>query len=389
MLSQRSRGYHRFSLAALVAVVLTIGILIGSVLPVTPTRVLGQQNAQTAVDAETQLLQQLYQQVNPSVVNIRVSMADSNTAQGDFAQGEGSGFVYDAQGHIVTNAHVVEDADRIVVTFFDDASVVAEVVGVDLDADLAVIKVDPAKFKLVALPLADSDKIIVGERTIAIGSPFGLSGTMTTGIVSALGRSLSSQREAEQSGRYSIPAVIQTDAAINPGNSGGPLLNSKGEVIGVNTAIATSAANRASSGVGFSVPSNIVKQVADILIKDGKITHSYLGISGTTLTLELNEQLGLDPNFHGALITSVTPGGPAEKAGIQPAIVGNVRTDVQGGDVITAVDGNPVKRFDDLISYLFIKTKPGQTVKVTVFRDGKNVELSVTLGARPATRTAR
>jgi 2-alkenal reductase len=389
MFSQRSRGFQRFSLAALIAVVLTIGILIGSVLPVMPTRVLGQQNAQTAVDAETQLLQQLYQQVNPSVVNIRVNVADRVTPQGDFAQGEGSGFVYDTQGHIVTNAHVVESADRIVVTFFDDTSVVADVVGVDLDADLAVIKVDPSKFKLVALPVADSDKVIVGERTIAIGSPFGLSGTMTTGIVSALGRSLSSQREAEQSGRYSIPAVIQTDAAINPGNSGGPLLNGRGEVIGVNTAIATSNTNRASSGVGFAVPSNIVKQVADTLIKDGKISHSYLGISGTTLTLELNEELGLDPNFHGALITSVTPGGPAEKAGIQPATISNVRASSQGGDVIVAVDGNPVKRFDDLISYLFIKTKPGQTVKLSVFREGKTIEVSVTLGARPAARLTR
>ncbi len=389
---------NRIGLTVLITAVLCFGLLLGSVLSAAPLRVMGQ----TAVDDQTVLLQRLYQEVNPSVVNILVRLpADASNpdllplpnipqnpnAQPPFAQAEGSGFVYDADGYLVTNAHVVKDATRITVTFADDTTVIAEVVGIDPDSDIAVIKVDPAKLpgKLVPLPLADSDKLTVGERAIAIGNPFGLNGTMTHGIISALGRSLDGQRSTGSDSRYLIPQVIQTDAAINPGNSGGPLLNARGEVIGVNTAIESRV--RQSSGVGFAVPANIVKKMADALIKDGKVAHSYLGILGGTLTLDVNELMGLDPNFRGVLVRDVVSGSPGAKAGIRPSTTEKDLDGTKvmvGGDIIVAVDNVPVRRFEDLLAYLFVKTDPGQTITLTVYRAGEKVDVKVTLGERPA-----
>jgi serine protease Do len=395
MMSSRA---NRIGLTVLMTAVLCFGLLLGSVLSAAPLRVMGQ----TAVDDQTVLLQRLYQEVNPSVVNILVRLpADASNpdllplpnvpqnpnSQPPFAQAEGSGFVYDADGYLVTNAHVVQDASRITVTFADDTTLIAEVVGIDPDSDIAVIKVDPSKLpgKLVPLPLADSDKLTVGERAIAIGNPFGLNGTMTHGIISALGRSLDGQRNTGSDSRYLIPQVIQTDAAINPGNSGGPLLNAKGEVIGVNTAIESRV--RQSSGVGFAVPANIVKKMADALIKDGKVAHSYLGILGGTLTLDVNELMGLDPNFHGVLVRDVVSGSPGAKAGIKPSTTEKDLDGTKvmvGGDVIVAVDNIPVRRFEDLLAYLFVKTDPGQTITLTVYRAGEKVDVKVTLGERPA-----
>jgi S1-C subfamily serine protease len=395
---------NRLGLVILVSVTLCIGILLGTVLTTTPMRVLGQGPA----DGETLMLQQIYQKVNPSVVNIQVripagsdflqllpvdpnspqSTPDPNATPVPYELALASGFVYDTNGHIVTNAHVVQDATKIVVSFSDDTTVIANVVGIDLDSDLAVIKVDPANLTLVALPLADSEKLSVGERTIAIGNPFGLSGSMTQGIVSALGRSLDGQRATSPTTRpFLIPGVIQTDAAINPGNSGGPLLNDKGEVIGVNTAIESRV--RQSSGVGFAVPSNIVKKVADALIKDGKMDHAYLGIAGGTLNFDINGVIGLDPNFHGVLVNTVAPGSGAAQAGVKASTVDATLDGLPikiGGDIITAVDDVPVKRFEDLLGYLFIKTVPGQTIKLTVYRNGEKVDLNVTLGSREAAR---
>jgi S1-C subfamily serine protease len=387
-----SSRLSRFGLTALVAVTLCFGILLGSVVTTAPIRVSGQ----SPVDQETVLLQRLYQQVNPSVVNIMVRVP-LGTAHPDLipstpipgqrqpeAQAEASGFVYDTDGHIVTNAHVVQDARRITVNFTDDTTLVARVVGVDLDSDLAVIQIDTGTVKLTPLPLADSDKLAVGERTIAIGNPFGFGGSMTQGIVSALGRSLDSQRDSSASQRYLIPSVIQTDTAINPGNSGGPLLNGKGEVIGINTAIESRV--RQSSGVGFAVPSNIIKKIVPALIKDGKIAHSYLGIGGRTLTLDLNDLVGLDPNFHGVLVNDVTRGSPADEAGVRPGTV-ELQLDgvpvMAGGDVIVGIDGAPVRRFEDLLGYLFVKTDPGQVITLKLYREGKTIDVKVTLGERP------
>ncbi len=393
---------NRIGWTAVIAVVLCAGILLGSVLNVAPIRVSGQN----AVDEQTVLLQRLYQQVNPSVVTIEVRIPPSssnqstdpnngpNSPQAPFGIAQGSGFVYSKDGYLVTNAHVVEDAQRIAVAFPDDTTVIATLVGTDPDSDLAVIKIDPGKLSLTSLSLADSEKITVGERAIAIGNPFGLGGSMTHGIVSAIGRSLDGNRNAGPDQRYLIPGIIQTDAAINWGNSGGPLLNGKGEVIGVNTAIEprffASAGGSVAipSGVSFAVPSNIVKKVADTLISNkGKIEHSYLGIAGGTLTMDTLDLMGLASNFHGVLVRDVSSGGPADKGGVKPSTVDKELNGVPikvGGDVIVAVDGVPVKRFEDLLYYLFVKTKPGQDIMLTVYRDGKNVDLKVTLGTRPA-----
>ncbi len=382
---------NRFGMTVLLTVTLFIGILLGSTFAAAPIRVAGQGPA----DGETVLLQQLYQQVNSSVVSITVRVPPTGLPPSHpqvpggaqpFDEVQGSGFVYDTQGHLVTNAHVVENANRIAVTFADDTTFIATLVGVDPDADLAVLQIAPANVKAGPLTLADSDKLAVGQRAVTIGNPFGRNGTMTQGIVSGLGRSLEGQRDSGQGRAYLIPQIVQTDAAINPGNSGGPLLDGSGAVIGITTAIESPV--QQSSGVGFAVPSNIVKKVADALIKDGKIDHSYLGISGITLTMDMNELIGLEPNFHGILVSSITAGSPAANAGIKP---GSIRKKldgqdiVVGGDIIVAVDDVAVKRFEDLLGYLFVKTDPGQSVKVTVYRNGKNADLTVTLTARPIT----
>ncbi|MEP7286610.1 MAG: trypsin-like peptidase domain-containing protein [Chloroflexota bacterium] len=394
--------FNRLGLFVMMAAVLCFGILFGSVVNIAPTQVHGQDS----VDEQTVLLQRLYQDTNPAVVNIRVNVPASADSSGllpidpsappatpDSTPGgatppssiaEGSGFVIDTAGFIVTNAHVVQDATKIEVTLSEDTTLIAQIVGIDLDSDLAVIKIDPKTVKLTALTLADSDKLNVGERAIAIGNPFGQKGTMTHGIVSGLERSLQGQRPSGSSGSYLIPQVIQTDAAINPGNSGGPLLNNKGEVIGVNTAIESRFGQ--SSGVGFAVPSNIVKKIANKLIKDGKVDHSYLGIAGGTLTLDLNQLAGLDDNFHGVLVQSVSAGSPAAKAGIKASTVrkqlegANV---LVGGDIIVGVDDVKVNRFEDLLGYLFVNTEPGQKVTVKIYRDGQTVDVSVELGSRP------
>lgn len=325
--------------------------------------------------AEQQLYIDLYMRVNPAVVAIRVA---------DSAGGEslGSGFVIDAEGHIVTNNHVVEGATEIEVDFSSGLKVRGELLGTDPTADLAVIKVEVPADQLTVVPLGDSDQIQVGQRVIAIGNPFGLNGTMTIGVVSGLGRTLESDVSAPGGGSFSAPDIIQTDAAINPGNSGGPLLNLKGEVIGVNKAIESQTG--VNSGVGFSIASNTIKRIAPALISDGKFTYPYLGIgSRDDMTLVEIEALKLSQTT-GAYVTVVTAGGPADAAGLR---AGDRPTSIPGlsagGDLIIAIDGHAVRTFSDLLSYLVNETSVGQTVTLIILRDGEQQGVAVKLGARP------
>jgi len=369
------------------------------------TPVSGQLIAQA--DAEELLLENLYERVNPSVVNILVILGESsfehppipgeeNQEPGALPtppseqfspffspQGQGSGFVISKEGYIVTNNHVVEEAAKVIVTFYDGAQLEAEIIGVDPDSDLAVIKVDAPPESLLPAAWGDSGKVKVGQRATAIGNPFGLEGTLTTGIVSALGRSLPALN------RFRIPEIIQTDAAVNPGNSGGPLLNSAGEVIGVISAIVprqVGAGERSFLGVGFAIPANLAQKVVPTLIESGHFAHPWIGISGNGVTPEIAEAMGLE-EIKGALVISVLPGSPASKARLRggaqefPMPEGGL---VQiGGDVIIGIEDEEIKDFDDLISFLSRRGNVGDTITLAVIRDGKVKEIELTLEARP------
>jgi serine protease Do len=348
-------------------------------------------------------LEDLYTQVSPSVVNIRVvqkvdasssnfsqmpgfpffNLPQDQQPQQQFQSAVGSGFVWDQNGDIVTNNHVVSGADKIEVTFSDGTIVPASLVGADPDSDLAVVKVDVPAAQLRPVQLADSNAVKVGQLAIAIGNPFGLEGTMTTGIISAMGRSLPVDETAQQS--YTIPDIIQTDAPINPGNSGGVLVNADGQVVGVTSAIESPV--RANAGVGFAIPSAIVNKVVPALIQDGKYVHSWLGISGTTLVPDLATAMNLNSNQHGVLVEDIFPNSPAEKAGLKGSS-NQVSIDGQsvnvGGDVITAIDNQPVLQMEDLIAYLARSTAVDQKISLTILRGGKEENLDVTLAARPA-----
>jgi 2-alkenal reductase len=324
-----------------------------------------------AGDQENYLIE-LYHRVNPAVVHIRIF------GVGDFSLGSGSGFLVDDQGHIVTNNHVVAGAEEIEIVFWDATRVRAELIGFDQDADLAVLEVDPIPAGVHPLELADSTSVQVGQRVIAIGNPFGLQGTMTEGIISGLGRRLESQREdAEGTGRFSNPDIIQTDAAINPGNSGGPLLNLNGQVIGINTAIRSLSGTN--SGIGFASPVNTVRKLLPHLIENGYYTYPWMGIGSPQQEIDLNMMEALDlPQTTGVYITNVTPGGPAEDAGLRAA-----DSSGRGGDMLIAIDGNKLIDFGDLVSYLVSSTEPGQVVELTIIRDGETIQVPLTLGERP------
>jgi S1-C subfamily serine protease len=303
-----------------------------------------------------------------------------------FAQGLGSGFVWDDSGLIVTNNHVVENASKIEVIFHDGTSVEAELVGADPYSDLAVIKVDMPKDALRPVDVADSTQVKVGDLAIAIGNPYGLSGTMTVGIVSALGRSIpAGQLNMFSSGpSYTIPDIIQTDAPINPGNSGGVLVNDQGQVIGVTAAIeSTTGAN---AGIGFVIPSAIVLKVVPGLIDNGSYQHPYLGITGSSLIASIAEAMDLERDQRGALVQEVVPDGPADAAGLRgsdrQATIDGQSVNV-GGDVIVAINGEEIKDMDELIAYLVGRTKVGETVTLTILRDGDQEQVEVTLAARP------
>jgi len=321
-------------------------------------------------DSEAEALQdtltRLYQEANPSVVYIIVSSSSS-----------GSGFVYGKEGYIVTNHHVATAGRSYEVVFANGERQRAELIGADADSDLAVIKVDQLPKGVEPLLLADVEDIQVGQLAVAIGNPFGVQGSMSLGIVSGLGRSLRSQREAGAGSSYSLPQVIQTDAPINPGNSGGPLLNLDGEVIGVNAAIASTTG--ANSGVGFSIPVAAVKRIVPSLIEKGEYTYPYMG-AGFDDEVSLDEQTEYGiPQTRGAYVVNVTPGSPADRAGLVPADP----TTGQGGDLIVDIDRQAIDDFADLNSYLVFHTQVGQTIQITVLRDGAPVDLSLTLGARP------
>ena len=356
-----------------------------------------------AIAAYEGTLEQIYSQVNPSVVNIRVVQKNSpvatnrsnipqfpffdvpsqpNTPQ--YNEGLGSGFVWDTEGHIVTNNHVVDGADKIQVTFSDETVLPAKLVGADSYSDIAVIQIDPKNMQLHPIQPVDSNSVKVGQMAIAIGNPFGLSGTMTVGVVSALDRTIPAGDTSTQGTVYSIPDIIQTDAPINPGNSGGVLLNDQGQLIGITAAIESTGG--ANAGIGFAIPSAIVQRVVPALIKSGSYQHPYLGISGTTLTLEIAQAMNLPENTHGALVVEVVVNAPADRAGVkgsdhQVTIDGqNVQV---GGDVIVKIDDTDIKTMDDVIAYLNDHTEVGQSVKLTVLRDGKEKVLNVKLEARP------
>jgi len=290
----------------------------------------------------------------------------------------GSGILMDDQGHVLTNAHVVDGSSSVTVKFGDGDALDAKVLGVDDSTDVAVLAVDPAAVDADPLELGDSDAVKVGDPAVAIGNPYGLDRTVTTGIISAL------QRQISAPNGFTISDVLQTDAAINPGNSGGPLIDSQGRVIGINSQIATGTGGSGSVGIGFAVPINTAKEVASQIIDDGSVEHAYLGIEGGDLDAQLADALDLDVD-EGALVQQVTPGGPADKAGLQggDATVTEGGQQVRaGGDVITAADGQPVSGMDDLISVINAK-QPGETITLDVIRDGSERQIDVKLGDRP------
>ena len=326
------------------------------------------------------ILPDLYARVSPGVVSILTVVEQGG--------GLGSGFVFDTNGHIVTNYHVVEGATDLEVDFLSGLKTRATVVATDLDSDLAVIKVNVPVAELNPLTLGDSDKVQVGQQVVALGNPFGLTGTMTLGIVSAKGRTLESLRQSQSGSYFSSGDIIQTDASINPGNSGGPLLNLQGQVIGINRAIRTTGTSATgdpvNSGIGFTVPINIVKRVVPVLISAGKYDYPYLGISfHSSMSLPDYEAIG-SQQTSGAYVVDVTTGGPGDLAGIRS---GKTRTAISGltsgGDLIIGVDGRPVREFGDLIGYVLENKNPGDKITVTLIRDNSQKEVVITLGRRP------
>jgi S1-C subfamily serine protease len=322
-------------------------------------------------------LPDLFQNVEKSVVQI----TDSNEID-LFESRLGSGFVYDDNGHIITNHHVVSGGgNRLDVTFQDGSVYRASLIGSDPSADIAVLYVkEVSKEKLLPLSLADSSKVRVGERVAAIGNPFGLSGSMSTGIVSGVGR----QIPAQEDDGFTIPDIIQTDAPINPGNSGGPLLNMRGEVIGINSAIFSTTGQFA--GVGFAIPSKTIAQVVPSLITTGSYQHPWLGVAGMDMTPGIASRLGLDEP-RGFLVMDVVSGSPAEKAGIQrgeeDAVIDGISMKL-GGDVILAIDNNTVRKIDDILAYVEIEKSVGDDLKLTILRGGQTMEVIATLSARPS-----
>jgi len=338
-------------------------------------------NEKIDLTSSDEMLISLYEAVNPGVASIIV-YSDG------LVIGQGSGFLFDNQGHILTNYHVVENAAQIEVVFPSGFRAKGELIGSDLDSDIAVVKVDLSDTSLVPLALGSSSEVKVGQSVVAIGNPYGLSGTMTVGIVSARGRLLESLRAAPSGGFFTAPDLIQTDAAINPGNSGGPLLNMNGEVIGINRAIRTNGegdGTLSNSGIGFAIPIDIVKRVVPFLIRDGKYDYPYLGIiSRENLTLVEKEALGLSSEVTGAYIVEVPRNGPASDAGIRGGTIETIFSDLPaGGDLIIAVDEEPIRSFSDLLAYLVTNKSPGDEMEITVLREGQETVLMVTLEKRP------
>ncbi|MEP6985849.1 MAG: trypsin-like peptidase domain-containing protein, partial [Chloroflexota bacterium] len=365
------------------------GVVVGLALLPNAARVTAAQDTITAVptptalpdsvyaelDARDQVMINLYDRINPSVVHISSSQNVPNFFYGTSPeQGTGSGFLYDNLGHIVTNNHVVSGADTLDVLLSNGLNLPATVVGTDPYYDLAVVKIDLPAGIASPLELGDSDPLKVGQTVIAIGNPFGLDRTLTTGVISALGRRI------ETDAGTAIGQAIQTDAAINPGNSGGPLLDAHGRVVGINTAI--NSPSGGSVGIGFAVPVNIIKQVVPSLIKTGHYAHPSLGVQVAELGTEVSP--GNNGIQQGLLIVQMDAGGPAEQAGLQAATITTQRGRyvVNGGDIITNVGGKPVASRNDLLLILEENYHPGDTVDITFVRDGKTMTQTVTLGSQ-------
>jgi S1-C subfamily serine protease len=330
------------------------------------------------LEAEDRLISDLYQRVSPSVVHIAAQVITMDFFWGPLpSEGTGSGFIIDREGHVLTNYHVVEGAKSVEVKMSDETQVAAQIVGADPPNDLAVLKINVPAERLTPVEMGDASALRVGQRAIAIGNPFGLDRTLTTGVISALGRPL---QKDEKSVIYN---VIQTDAAINPGNSGGPLLNARGEVIGVNTAIRQNA-----EGIGFAVTVDTVRRVLPALLESGRYPHPWLGVLGYSITSELAQTLNL-PVERGLLVARLYRDSPADRAGVRGAtrqvIVGNRRILI-GGDILIAVDGTPIHNWDDLQEHLEERTRVGQTVALTVLRDGQTISLNATLVEQPQWR---
>jgi len=373
-------------------IVIGMFLFMGCTLPVTERTdslpLLENQGEQPVINNEKidftssdEVLISLYEAVNPGVASIIV-YSDG------LVVGQGSGFLFDDQGYILTNYHVVEDAAQIEVVFPSGFRAKGELIGTDLDSDIAVVKVILSDMNLSPLALGSSSEVKVGQYVVAIGNPFGLSGTMTVGIVSARGRLLESLRAAPSGGFFTAPDLIQTDAAINPGNSGGPLLNMSGEVIGINRAIRTSEEGNgmlSNSGIGFAVPIDIVKRVVPFLIRDGKYDYPYLGIiSRENLTLVEKEALGFSSEITGAYVVEVAKNRPASDAGMRGGTTETIFLDLPaGGDLIIAVDEEPIRSFSDLLAYLVTYKSPGDEMEITVLREGQETVLMVILEKRP------
>ena len=330
---------------------------------------------QTTLSTKKNLtLVELFEKSEEGVVKIRTDSVDSFTGTG----GVGSGFVYDILGHIITNAHVVDGGDKITVTFLDGSQYNSEIIGVDRFTDIAVIKVNEKPRLLHPLTVGDSSSLKVGEEVAAIGNPFGLAGSMTSGIVSQIGRLLPSQDTG-----FSIPDVIQTDAAINPGNSGGPLLNMRGEVVGINTAIQSSIGEF--SGIGFAVPSNTISKIVPTLIEEGKYAHPWIGILGKDIDPDLAKVRGRD-NAKGFLILNVIEGSPAEKAGLKGM---SEISEIDGdeypvdGDIVISVDDKEVRNISDILIHLQREKTVGDEMVLGVLRDGEFMHITLELVERP------
>ena len=346
-------------------------------------------NSVQMTNNDTLTLTDLFEETQQSVVQVSGTSSEDSPF---FGLSLGSGFIYDNSGHIITNFHVIagSNPDDISITFIDGTVYRARVIGTDQYSDLAVLHVEdevPAD-KLIPLPLANSSALRVGQEVVAIGNPFGLSGSMTEGIVSGLNRLIPVYQDpfsdVAAAPAFSIPDVIQTDAAINPGNSGGPLLNMQGEVVGINSAIFSTTGGFA--GVGFAVPSNAIAKIAPILIERGTFQHPWLGVSGIDMIPEIAEAIGLgEPR--GFLVIEAAPGGPADTAGVQG---GNTPVQLAGreiplgGDVVLGIDNRDVRKIDDVLGYLQQATQVGETITLTVWRDGQIIDIGVTLGARPS-----
>jgi S1-C subfamily serine protease len=367
--------------ASATAILFAVAIMI----TIPSTAVAQQQRINSNTSSSNPLpLKTIFKQVENSVVQITskmptIGVPNPSNQSSSSVTTLGSGFLYDKQGHIVTNGHVVGDARVVDVTFVDGSRYAANVMAKDIDSDIAVVQITKPQQLLSSLKplvLGNSSKMDVGDSVIALGNPFGLSDTMTTGIVSGIGRSLPISL-----GGFMIPNVIQTDAPVNPGNSGGPLLNMQGEVIGMNTAILSG--TNTFSGIGFAIPSNTITKIVPTLIEKGYYLHPYIGFTSGTLTSDLAENASLPANLEGAFVNTIIKNSPADKAGIHGSTIDQYGTK-HLGDIIIAADGHNITKSDDLVNYIGQHKSVGDNVTLTVYRNGHAVDLKVTLAARPS-----